>query len=193
MLFANEIGEFTSYFYYESPISETCYASDSMMFIANGADFSIVADSILCDGDTASLGLQIASVSANGPWSLSWEPSGQTFQPLEVHPNTTTTYIASITDANNCISTDTLILDVLCSNETIVDFEPFNVENETQSLLDFLRKELNNGSIQLKLHVSALENQKISQLTSRERFFQMAEKNPDLHLFKEEFDLDLEY
>ena len=23
--------------------------------------------------------------------------------------------------------------------------------------------------------------------------FQMAEKNPDLHLFKEEFDLDLEY
>ena len=131
---ANEIGEFTSYFYYESPISETCYASDSMMFIANGADFSIVADSILCDGDTASLGLQIASVSSNGPWSLSWEPSGQTFQPLEVYPNTTTTYIASITDANNCVSTDTLVLDVLCSNETIVDFEPFNVENETQSL-----------------------------------------------------------
>ena len=62
-----------------------------------------------------------------------------------------------------------------------------------QSLLDFLRKELNNGSIQLKLHVSAFENQKISQLTSRERFFQMAEKNPDLHLIKEEFDLDIEY
>ena len=90
-----------------------------MLFIANGADFSIVADSILCDGDTASLGLQIASVSSNGPWSLSWEPSGQTFQPLEVYPNTTTTYIASITDANNCVSTDTLVLDVLCSNETL--------------------------------------------------------------------------
>ena len=56
-----------------------------------------------------------------------------------------------------------------------------------------MRKELNNGTIQIHLHVSEMENQKISQLTSRERFFQMTEKNPDLHLFKEEFDLDLEY
>ena len=56
------------------------------------------------------------------------------FNLLEVYPNTTTTYIASITDANNCISTDTLVLDVLCSNETLVDFEPFIVENETQAL-----------------------------------------------------------
>ena len=76
----------------------------------------------------------ILSVSSNGPWSLSWEPSGQTFQPLEVYPNTTTTYIASITDANNCVSTDTLVLDVLCSNETLVDFEPFTVENEIHAL-----------------------------------------------------------
>ena len=131
---ASQIGEYTSYFYYQSVDNETCYVSDSMLFVANGADFSIVADSILCDGDTASLGIQVASVSSNGPWSLSWEPSGQTFQPLEVYPNTTTTYIASITDANNCISTDTLILDVLCSNETLIDFEPFIVENETQAL-----------------------------------------------------------
>ena len=85
------------------------------------------------------------------------------------------------------------------SNDFLVEFhldsevQKMELQNETQSLLDFLRKELNNGSIQLKLHVSALENQKISQLTSRERFFQMAEKNPDLHLFKEEFDLDIEY
>lgn len=85
------------------------------------------------------------------------------------------------------------------SNDFLVEFhldsevQKMELQNETQSLLDFLRKELNNGSIQLKLHVSAFENQKISQLTSRERFFQMAEKNPDLHLFKEEFDLDIEY
>ena len=78
------------------------------------------------------MGLDIVSVSPNGPWSLSWEPSGQTFQPIEVYPNTTTTYIASITDANNCVTTDTLVLDVLCSNETLVDFEPIIAENETQ-------------------------------------------------------------
>ena len=132
---ANELGEYTSYFYYyDSLENETCYTSGFMTFIANGADFSIVADSILCDGDTTSLGLDIVSVSPNGPFSLSWEPSGQTFQPLEVYPNITTTYIASITDANNCVTTDTLVLDVLCSNETLVDFEPFIVENETQTL-----------------------------------------------------------
>ena len=84
-------------------------------------------------------------------------------------------------------------------NDFNVDFhldsevQKMDLQKETQYLLEHLRKELNNGSIQIHLHVSEMENQKISQFTSRERFFQMAEKNPDLHLFKEEFDLDLEY
>ena len=84
-------------------------------------------------------------------------------------------------------------------NDFNVDFhldsevQKMDLQKETPYLLEHLRKELNNGSIQIHLHVSEMENQKISQFTSRERFFQMAEKNPDLHLFKEEFDLDLEY
>ncbi len=73
------------------------------------------------------------------------------------------------------------------------EVQKMDLNKETPYLLDYLRKELNNGLIQIELHVSELENQKISQFTSRERFFQMAEKNPDLHFFKEEFDLDLEY
>ena len=87
----------------------------------------------------------------------------------------------------------------ILKNDFNVDFhldsevQKMDVQKETPYLLEYLRKELNNGSIQIHLHVSEMENQKISQLTSRERFFQMAEKNPDLHLFKEEFDLDLEY
>ena len=87
----------------------------------------------------------------------------------------------------------------ILKNDFNVDFhldsavQKMDLQKETPYLLEHLRKELNNGSIQIYLHVSELENQKISQLTSRERFFQMAEKNPDLHLFKEEFDLDLEY
>ena len=56
----------------------------------------------------------------------SWEPSGQTFQPIDVYPNTTITYVASITDANNCVSIDTLVLDVLFLTKP--DFEPFIVE-----------------------------------------------------------------
>ena len=87
----------------------------------------------------------------------------------------------------------------ILKNDFNVDFhldsevQKMDLQKETPYLLEYLRKELNNGSIQIHLHVSELENQKISQFTSRERFFQMAEKNPDLHLFKEEFDLDLEY
>ena len=87
----------------------------------------------------------------------------------------------------------------ILKNDFNVDFhldsevQKMDLQKETTYLLEYLRKELNNGSIQIHLHVSEMENQKISQLTSRERFFQMAEKNPDLHLFKEEFDLDLEY
>ena len=87
----------------------------------------------------------------------------------------------------------------ILKNDFNVDFhldsevQKMDLQKETPHLLEYLRKELNNGSIQIHLHVSEMENQKISQLTCRERFFQMAEKNPDLHLFKEEFDLDLEY
>ena len=87
----------------------------------------------------------------------------------------------------------------ILKNDFNIDFrldsevQKMDLQKETPYLLEHLRKELNNGSIQIHLHVSEMENQKISQLTSRERFFQMAEKNPDLHLFKEEFDLDLEY
>ena len=87
----------------------------------------------------------------------------------------------------------------ILKNDFNVDFhldsavQKMDLQKETPYLLEHLRKELNNGSIQIHLLDSELENQKISQLTSRERFFQMAEKNPDLHLFKEEFDLDLEY
>jgi DNA polymerase-3 subunit gamma/tau len=73
------------------------------------------------------------------------------------------------------------------------EVQRMELQKESQNLLDFLRSELNNGHIQLNLEVTALSQPKLSQLTSKERFFQMAEKNPDLHLLKEEFKLDIEY
>ena len=71
--------------------------------------------------------------------------------------------------------------------------QKMELHKESQPLLDYLRNELNNGHIQLNLEVTSPNEPKLSQLTSKERFFQMAEKNPDLHLFKEEFNLDIEY
>ena len=77
----------------------------------------------------------------------------------------------------------------------ILDSEVQKMEFQTQNqlLLDFLRAELKNGHIQLALKITKSDNPKLTQLTSKERFFQMAEKNPDLHIFKEKFNLDLEF
>ena len=89
--------------------------------------------------------------------------------------------------------TPTLLDDFLI--KFILDSEVQKMEFQTQNqlLLDFLRAELKNGHIQLVLELTKSDNLKLSQLTSKERFFQMAEKNPDLHIFKEKFNLDLEF
>ena len=81
------------------------------------------------------------------------------------------------------------------SIEFKIDSEVQKIEFQTESqlLLDFLRSELKNGLIQLNLQITESKSPKLTQLTSRERFFQMAEENPDLHNFKEVFDLDIEY
>ena len=81
------------------------------------------------------------------------------------------------------------------SIEFIIDNEVQKIEFQTESqlLLDYLRSELKNGLIQLNLQITESKSPKLTQLTSRERFFQMAEENPDLHNFKEVFDLDIEY
>lgn len=81
------------------------------------------------------------------------------------------------------------------SIEFIIDSEVQKIEFQTESqlLLDYLRSELKNGLIQLNLQITESKSPKLTQLTTRERFFQMAEENPDLHNFKEVFDLDIEY
>ena len=83
--------------------------------------------------------------------------------------------------------------DYLISFEIDSEVQKIELQTESQLLLDFLRSELQNAKIMLDLYISSSETPKLTQLTSRERFFQMAEKNPDLHNFKEIFDLDIEF
>lgn len=73
------------------------------------------------------------------------------------------------------------------------EVQKMEFQSQNQLLLDFLRAELKNGHIQLVLELTKSDNPKLTQLTSKERFFQMAEKNPDLHIFQEKFNLDLEF
>ena len=83
--------------------------------------------------------------------------------------------------------------DYLISFEIDSEVQKIELQTESQLLLDFLRSELQNAKIMLDLNISSSETPKLTRLTSRERFFQMAEKNPDLHNFKEIFDLDIEF
>ena len=93
-----------------------------MLFIANGADFSIVA-LIRFLWWWHCFTWDYKYQSQNGPGHYHGNHLSN-FSTLGVYPNFNY-YIASITDANNYVSTDTLhTLDVLCSNETLVDFEP---------------------------------------------------------------------
>ena len=94
--------------------------------LTQGPNFSIVTDSILCDGDTTLLLLDIISI--NSPFSLYWYPNGETYFNIEVSPDESTTYICKITDANNCVSTDTLTLEIInclgCTDESAGNYNP---------------------------------------------------------------------
>ena len=76
------------------------------------------------------------------------------------------------------ISNENFLLEVVIDSKV----QQMEFQNETQDLLDFLRNELNNGHIQFDIKVVESNVQKLTHLTSRERFFKMAEKNPDLNL-----------
>jgi hypothetical protein len=58
--------------------------------------------------------------------------------------------------------------------------------------LSFLRKQLRNYYIQIILDV-VVQYEEEKFLTSKQKFEMMARKNPNLHIFKNRFNLDLEY
>jgi len=77
----------------------------------------------------------------------------------------------------------------------------FTVTNKTQeevindnktNFLDYLRKELNNYSIQLELKMTTLE-EKANLYTATDRYKFLLEKNPQLEKLRQTFDLDLEF
>ena len=86
---------------------------------------------------------------------------------------------------------------LLEERETII----FTVDNQTQkdlisedkvNLLGFLRKELQNFSIQLKVMVIVNDNER-KVYTNQDKFKRMAEKNPALSKLRQQFDLDVDF
>jgi DNA polymerase III subunit gamma/tau len=80
------------------------------------------------------------------------------------------------------------IIEFTINNKTL---EEIINENKT-SFLDFLRKELNNYSIQLELKMTTLED-KTNLYTATDRYKFLLEKNPQLEKLRQTFDLDLEF
>jgi DNA polymerase-3 subunit gamma/tau len=67
-----------------------------------------------------------------------------------------------------------------------------SINEDKMNFLGFLRKELQNYDIQLTLLMSAAE-EKTNLYTAVDRYKRLAEKNPMIHKFKQQFDLDVEF
>ena len=67
-----------------------------------------------------------------------------------------------------------------------------SINDDKMNFLSYLRKELNNYSIQLNLVLSSAED-KTNLYTATDRYKRLAEKNPFINKFKHKFDLDIEF
>ncbi|MCW3072686.1 MAG: polymerase subunit gamma/tau [Bacteroidetes bacterium] len=66
------------------------------------------------------------------------------------------------------------------------------INEDKMNFLGFLRNELNNFSLQLELKMVEAE-EKANLYTATDRYKRLAEKNPDIHKFRQAFDLDIEF
>lgn len=86
----------------------------------------------------------------------------------------------------------------LLINETTIEFTVHNkaleesINEDKMNFLGFLRKELNNYSIQLNLVLTTAED-KINLYTATDRYKYLVEKNPNIIKLRQAFDLDLEF
>lgn len=67
-----------------------------------------------------------------------------------------------------------------------------SMNEDKMNFLGFLRKELNNYSIQLNL-IMTLAEDKTNLYTATDRYKHLAEKNPNINKLRQAFDLDVEF
>lgn len=72
------------------------------------------------------------------------------------------------------------------------DIQKDYITDHMDDFLQFLRKQLRNHYLSVSLEV-ILKQEEDKFLTSKQKFDLMARKNPNLHIFKNRFNLDLEY
>ena len=72
------------------------------------------------------------------------------------------------------------------------DIQKDYITDHMDEFLSFLRKQLRNYYLIITLEV-VIQHEEEKFLTSKQKFELMARKNPNLHIFKNRFKLDLEY
>ena len=98
-----------------------------------------------------------------------------------------TIYNALIKRAPKKISENEYILEV--DNQIQIDY----INPLFEELTTFIRSELNNYLINLKMEISQNQKIDIQFQTGKEKFMSLAEKNPNLHKLKERLNLEIEY
>ncbi|MBI1835773.1 MAG: hypothetical protein HYR91_00760 [Flavobacteriia bacterium] len=98
-----------------------------------------------------------------------------------------TFYNAMIKREPKLIGENTLIMDV--DNQIQIDY----ITPHLQELIGYFRNELKNFSIQIELNLLENNEVEVKFLTGKDRFANMAQKNPNLHSFKNIFNLDIEF
>jgi len=83
---------------------------------------------------------------------------------------------------------DNFNIEFIITNKAIEE----SINEDKLVFLGFLRKELNNYSIQLQLVMNMLED-KTNLYTATDRYKRLVEKNPAINTFRQKFDLDLEF
>lgn len=87
------------------------------------------------------------------------------------------------------LNTETFIVSFDLDSE----LQKIEFQQQSQDFLSFLRKNLDNYSIKIQLNVLAMDQGVKVHLNSKDKFIKMAEKNPDLNLLRDKFNLDIEY
>lgn len=78
---------------------------------------------------------------------------------------------------------------LVVDNQVQIDYiNPFLGE-----LIDYIRAEVKNYLIDLKIEVSKNQETEVKFLTGKDKFVSLARKNPNLHTLKDKFNLDIEY
>jgi DNA polymerase-3 subunit gamma/tau len=93
-----------------------------------------------------------------------------------------------LTSRQPVLAADNLTIDYTINNKATEE----SLNEDKTNFLSFLRKELNNYSVQLNIVVAQLEEGK-NLYTAIDRYKHLSEKNPTINKLRQAFDLDIEF